>query len=281
LFAALDKLTANGTGFVVTYDICGSKDWKQQMDASVEGLAKLRKFFREDNRTLILQKAKSAAVLVRGNIFVEATISLLRRFLDVLAPSPSCPFLVCHSEAAAEEFFRVAIGAATPCFVSVVGVQPMRKTSNGSETCVASLAPLSKATCGNLKTHAEAPSTYHMLPNGDVRVIQSPPCDIVMGQPVTSVPEEGIADVPTKTGSAGALCRGDLPSVAALLFKGPTESLRRLIGAHFHVGELVADAEMESLSRRCRGSVRKQGKGCVYDILSALVNAFLADPRKS
>lgn len=260
-------VVTSGRDLSVIYDIRGGKIDSGTGKRSSPNLANLCAFLGNEQRaTAILRGARSIAILVAGNIFKEDTLSPLRSFLGELAPS--CPFLISHSASVAEDFFEVVRGGEVSFFVSVVGVQPAMDT-NDVKTCVASLTPMSKATgVRNLHAHAESPSTYFKLPNGDVRVIQSPPYDVVMGQSMTGevvAETEHAGDSSCESASryirpkpSYALCRGDLPSITALLFQAPTaESLQMLKGAHFHIGELVADAEMES---RSRARVRSQSK---------------------
>jgi len=299
---AVEGCIANGKDFVVTYDLRNHQDWTTCNNPS-EHAACLRKFFCEESRASKLRKAKLAALLFKGSIFVEETVAFLGEFVELI--TPSCPLILSHSQTTARNFFRSTIGGEmSGGFVSLVAVEPGKHTAPDTETCVASLAPLSK-TSGIFKAHAEAPPTYHMLPNGDVRVIQSPPADIVMGRPVLSNIAEDkdieIADAPVKLGSGAALSCGELPSVSALLLKGPQEGLRRLIGVHFNIAELLidADAKMEtdskssaSLSTRApsRASATSSRRpvqkprlvttpGCLSGWLLTCANTFFSSPR--
>lgn len=77
----------------------------------------------------------------------------------------------------------------------------------------------------------------HNLPNGDVRVIQSPADNVMMRTPS----EENV------THTAG----NHRPSaLSALKFEGSVRDLQKIIGAHFHIGELIADADIDSQIRR-------------------------------
>jgi len=53
---------------------------------------------------------------------------------------------------------------------------------------------------------------------------------------------------------ASAIFSGtDLSAVAALKFECPRDQLDKLVGAHFHIGELMIDAEIESHTHQARG----------------------------
>jgi hypothetical protein len=84
--------------------------------------------------------------------------------------------------------------------------------------------------------------TFHNLPSGDVRVIQSLPGD-VRGVSKDNPCEysDGLGDdrdVAPHGAGAGAF--------TALKFKCRREQMQQFIGACFHVGELISDAETES-----------------------------------
>lgn len=277
LFATLERALSDGVELVVTYDFRGLPAAR----VLTQGLATMHSLCNGE-RAHLLRRAKSAAMLVKENIFFQATVGFVGSFVQVLGPG--CPILVCHNEVAAEDFFRIRAGAAVPStFVSVVGVDVTRS----GEACVASLAPLEplagarSAHPAAAKLHAEAPSTYHMLPNGDVRVIQSPPRDIIMGKVAEELNGEDLtySETAAKCASYGALGSGNLPALAGLLFVGSTgDSLRHLIGAHFHVGELVVDAEAESFSRRMsksRTSAQSRCYGGITIMLQKIIQRMM------
>uniref|UniRef100_A0A7S1KY12 Uncharacterized protein n=1 Tax=Alexandrium catenella TaxID=2925 RepID=A0A7S1KY12_ALECA len=253
LFAGLERILNLGINFVATYD------FRSQSPAPTFTQA-LAAFWKE-HRDQSTQCLKSTALLVKDSIFDTASQRPISGFIQACALG--CPFLVCHNEAAAHEFFKV--GTTRPPqmqeeadlpFVSVVDVQeaPARATARQGRvaadplTCIASLAPLRSST-GTRGAYKDA-HTFHVLPNGDVRVIQSPPGDVVLrgdawlrqGGGVRQ-PNSGVATEPPSTALDGAA------AVAALKFECPREQLQQLIGTHFHLGELVIDAEIESASR--------------------------------
>lgn len=248
LIANLDKVLHLGMDFVVTYD------FRNQTPAPkfTEALAS----FWQERRKELGQQLKSAALLVKDSLFDTAMQNPISGFVQ--ACSSGCPLLVCHGEAAAEEFFRAGARSppqtedttATP-FVSVVDVQEaLQQGSSGADTssCIASLAPLQSR--GSSAGGYENAHTFHRLPNGDVRVIQSPPGDIVLqgdawrrqngGKPQPG--EDAVAEPHPVAPNADS-------AVAALKFECPREQLQQFIGTHFHFGELVIDAEFEAASR--------------------------------
>jgi hypothetical protein len=117
--------------------------------------------------------------------------------------------------------------------------------SPSAGACLAVLAPLQQQP-GSVKAYEEA-HTFHMLPNGDVRVIQSPPRDIMLqadDERMQAKPQEGAV---TEAHAAVGLPGEDSSTVVR--FECPREHLQLLIGAHFHVGELAVDADLESAFR--------------------------------
>mmetsp|Transcript_118547 Transcript_118547/g.335368 ORF Transcript_118547/g.335368 Transcript_118547/m.335368 type:complete len:356 (-) Transcript_118547:121-1188(-) len=279
---AVDRVLGARRDFVLTWDFRGMSPSRS--------LSKVLANFSGDRRARLSERAKSAAMLVQDNIFTAATLGVVGSFVE--ACIPGCPFLVCHGEAAAEEFFRTSAGfcaAACPAFVSVTDVRSARNDASGfTQSCVASLAPLvSKSTTaeGRPKKCAEAQPTFHVMPNGDLRVIQSPPPDIVFGRPLEDPVSAGVGPteqrVPRPLPSGISDC--DLAGVAALMFKGHLETLRHLIGAHFHVRELVIDAEMESIGmsqQSCKSSPDGAASQCgcfvgVQALLHSVLNRTL------
>lgn len=254
LLTELARVLNFGVDFVVTYDFRS----QSPVPSFTEGLADFWKQHREQ----CAGHLKSTALLVKDSIFDTATQSGISCFIQACALGS--PFVVCHGEAAAEEFFKAgasrpprARDAADVPFVSVVDVQaaPQHTAPQGAgaflePSCIASLAPLRRR-AGRAEDYSEA-HTFHMLPNGDVRVIQSPPRDVVLRMDTVSTEGEqagqrATTEPPRPDSHAASRCTSS--AVAALKFECPREQLQTLIGAHFHLGELVIDAEIESASR--------------------------------
>lgn len=191
----LARVLSLGVDFVVTYDFRSHSP----QPSFTQGLSE---FFKE-HKEQWSGRLKSAAVLVKDSIFDTAAQGPFGGFLQ--ACELCCPFLVCHGEAAAEEFFRMGLASppaqqdssAAP-FVSVVDVREAPRpddprTCASSRTsklwqkmgcaapeysCIASLATL-RSRQGSAEAFEQA-LTFHMLPIGDMRVIQSPPGDVVL-----------------------------------------------------------------------------------------------------
>jgi hypothetical protein len=172
----------------------------------------------------------SMAVLITGNIFVAFAQGVLVKILTMWFPS--CPAIVCHCEYIAKEFFvahtsNSSIGRE---FVSVVKVrQECVDLCDEKDYCSAFVAPLRPWEVNHVSSSIE--STIHILPNGDLRVIQSPADDII---------RDTTKELPK--GCAGK-------ALSALKFEGMERDLAPLIGTHFHIGELIADADIESEAR--------------------------------
>lgn len=254
LFPRLMWVLNLGIDFVVTYDFRSQSPAPTFTQALAE--------FWQEHKDQCARCLKSTAMLVKDSIFDTATQRPISGFIQACAVG--CPCLVCHNEAAAHEFFQAGAPGqprtqeeAAPPFVSVVDVQEAPQpaaTRQGTpapadtSSCIASLAPL-QPRHGPGGAYEDA-HTFHVLPNGDVRVIQSPPGDVVLrgdswrkqGKGMQQS-NNGAAVEPSSTAADGST------SVAALKFECPREQLQQLIGAHFHLGELVIDAEIESATR--------------------------------
>jgi hypothetical protein len=184
------------------------------------------------------------ALLIRSNIFVACARGVIGTFLKMLLPS--CPAIVCHCDQVARDFFKASTASSRKSreFVSVVKVQ------DGTSYCLALLEPLLEIGITNIE------STLHKLPNGDIRVIQSPADDVMM-----------------RTPCGKAMHMANDRQLSALKFEGSIKVLEHLIGAHFHIGELIADADIESRNRR-RGHQRLDApvdmKGCWDTILQMM-----------
>jgi len=272
LWAAFKSFIGLGVDFVLTYDL-------RYQHQPGPGLMKDLVRFQREHSAHLARQVKSVTFLVKDTFFLAAAKRLLGT-LGVLihTSTPSCPFSVCHSEATAQEFFQQSLGQPTlhqskcartdglaanlpqfcscppagefeaknqlTSFLSLVDVQkastsPTHEDGSSAPTSLALLSSSgdAKPTRGELDlsnansqpsfTSTESPS-FHTLPNGDVRVWQSTP-DVM--QPIFT----------------GAMLR---PPFFTLKFLCPTDALEQILGAHFHMGELLSDAEVESHSQR-------------------------------
>lgn len=272
LRSALRRVLDSDTPFVATLDFrgYGSEATKGGCEA---GWAKdLRDFCAkhsaEWNRSL-----QAAAVLMEARLFEVAARGSVGAFCQAaLAPSP---FVICHSESVAAEYFRAtldgdeALASIMPVppsmiacppeyrppspldFVAIAGVFEVptaRKSRGGTRTtAIASLKPLlppqleGLVAPGTPPQDVEAPSVqvrpvYNVLPNGDVRVVQSPARDVLLMPRADTVAAEAMKAVADST-------------ISALKFECAAATLQLLVGAHLHLGELMIDAEVESMRR--------------------------------
>lgn len=259
LSTLMERVAGSGLDFVV---LCDFRSKEAGVDVA-DGLAPLWR----DYAHLWGARVKSAALLIEENLFHAAASRPVRSFLQACAPG--CPFVVCHGKAAAQEFFRAGLQAqkerrqGEAPFVSVVGVQEEADKTPGM--CLASLAPLRPGS-------GAAAHTFHMLPNGDVRVIQSAPGECLVKE---EAPE---SDATPK-----------LKEFGSLKLHYSVEKLQKLIGTYFHIGELVIDAELESILRKtsaigslpvaafsyeahdgCFGGLQARVYHCIHRLLNAL-----------
>jgi len=175
----------------------------------------------------------SMALLISRNIFVACAQGVIGGILKMWFPS--CPSIVCHCEHTAKKFFlaKTRQSAVGREFVSVVNVRKdcvdRQLSWWGTSYCNAYVAPLRPWDTSNIE------STLHVLENGDVRVIQSPADDLIR-DPLKAM-HINIEDNPTKK------------ALSALKFEGTERDLAQLIGTHFHIGELILDADIQSQNR--------------------------------
>lgn len=262
LTAVLDTLLQVSMPFVATLDF--------QSDPPEPITAHLSRFF-EKHRERLRSRQKAIALLIKENIFSAVGTGLLLYWFK--ASFPWCPSLICHANDSSQEFFRwvAADGNASTQNVSAfVSVAEVLEATDGhaSRSILASLRPLMKRPCSidhMVPQLAGAAPTLHSLPNGDVRVIQSPPRDVIVA--------DGSANRMGR-GSPSSSSKPDLGAVA-LKFRCSKSRLAQLQGSHFHIGELLIDAEKESDSRFNR---RQQLGGpvdcCCWGVLCA-VDAFV------
>jgi len=245
--AALRRVLASGENFAVTYDF---RSCMPDPDFT-RGLAE----FCKEHLELWADRVKSAALLVQDNVLEAAAQGPVAKFLRACPCPPGCPFVLCHSAGMVEEFFQACLGPAMPYigaqFLSVVDVldDPRTPTSswkpgNKARACLASLAP--SPSLAEVGTQAQM---LHVLPNGDTRVIQSPPQDVVVTSDSRRASLSVHEDVKPLSPELGGGIGEELTTLAALAFDCPREQLRQIVGAHFHVGELAVDAETDSLLR--------------------------------
>jgi len=243
LITALRRLLSAGSRFAVTYDFRRHLPDRE----FTNGLAE----FYQAHVEQWADHLQSAALLIQENILAAVIQGPVASFLR--ACPLGCPFVVCHNAGMAEEFIQACLGmpAAAP-FLSVVDVldDPRPASACGKmckpRSCLASLAPLLPRIGLPMEAHM-----LHELPNGDTRVIQSPPQDVVVraGSEHASEGQWAVDDEVKPLASAFTDETEDIATMAALAFDCPREELQQLVGAHFHVGELTVDAESEAFPR--------------------------------
>jgi len=293
LLEALNRVLALGVDYFATFDLRAHQQVNPHIVKILTGGLTGGECWR---------RLRAAVVQVRENIFTTVRMGIVSAFvrtclLDPFGPvgSTGCPLLICRDDGVAREFCEASHraysvdGRMPSTLASAPGFVSLDNISDGNAGvdsvvakdccagCVASLAP------GIRRRGRGAPvpsgvasagiTTLHELPNGDVRVIQSPARDVVLSSTSPSgnqdeVRGRTVAPAPS-TGSMHSSASGaELSrSVAALKFECPAERLQPLVGTHLHVGELVFDAEVESCKRRYTACVRSVPKASLLPIL--------------
>jgi hypothetical protein len=237
--------------FVVVYDF---REYEERADLLVRSLARF--WGRREAEMGAGSLPKAAAILIGESLFASLGGGLVSTFMK--ACRIACPLAICHTEGAAEEFFetRLAPGKGPgergrPPFVSVVNV--LDAPSGRVCGCLALLAPLrpqGKAAEEEAHRGTSRAHTFHMQPNGDVRVVQSFHEDVMVSEDL----ELAHLDKLRSSGSrrclagCGSLSSCASPAVAALKFCCAKAQLELLLGVSFHLGELAVDADVEGRS---------------------------------
>lgn len=219
LVESLDRVLETQQEWVVTYDF--------RLGQPSQRVAKLF----EESRERIAKHARTIAVLIAENIYVAGAKRFIGGFMSFL---PRCPAIVCHCEHIAKEFFRAITTTSiiASAFVSVVAIKDDPRGRLHPRSFAVMEPTLSKS-----GDSPKVDATLHTMPNGDVRVIQTPARDVLMCK-------EGEC----RQGKNGLQLQstGRTSTLVALRFPCRKELLGQLVGAYFHVGELIADAEAES-----------------------------------
>jgi hypothetical protein len=199
---------------------------------------------------------KAAAILIGESLFASLGGGLVSTFLK--ACCMACPLAICKGEEAADEFFETRLASSgkgledsssRPPFVSVVNVVEapphVAESSNALSGrpcgCLALLAPL--------RATPATSHTFHMQPNGDVRVVQSFHEDVMVSESMELASLD--RDRPRRhRRSSSSSCSSQVsgcayPAVAALKFYCAQAQLPSLLGVCFHLGELAIEADAE------------------------------------
>lgn len=241
----LDGVVDLNMGFTLTCDLrAGESNCSSLVKSLASFITRVGPVWGERLRCLVVQ--------IQGSLFAAATRGTVGVLVE--ACHPACPFLICRDDTIALDFFNEMLlhHMDGRTFVSLSEVQsapPGWRTAFGSSECCVTLVANSSG--GRISTDAlTGTATLHELPNGDTRVIQSPARDVFMGRRDPG----GLVDDGLNGCSLGSLSgislAGDNGKGATLKFNCPPASLRLLLGAHLHIGELVFDSEEESRIRR-------------------------------
>jgi len=216
----------------------------------------------------------SAALIIKDNIFA-AVAGPVSRFMELC--KLGAPVLVCHAKGSADEFFRAghrepgpgpgpraARGSAEPH--AAAGFVSLVEITEFPEYLLARVESW-RGSDERVSVEGAPPhSVAHVMPNGDVRVIQSAPQDIMFEiEPGTT------GELPAQCPGPGALLR----NAAALKFTCDMDRLMPFAGAHFHAGELVVDADAES-AQRVLGEADSQN-GIISEDCMRGIQEFLLD----
>lgn len=231
----LTQAFASEVAYIATFDFRDSNETVPQL---------VKVFCKVWSKLRRLCRPKSAALLIKGNIF--SAISDEGPLLDFVTNFDVAvhPMVVCHCERVAEEFFKFLLDSESTSlsmastsrspFVALSGAHDVTDTKKESAIKTECQGSLQFAKQAEQMASVDGP-TFHMLEDGSVRVVQVPPQDVMLQKVAGS--------------GAKAEC-GGRAKIVALKFQCTARRLKRFKGTHFHLGELSVDAEVESLSRR-------------------------------
>lgn len=227
---------------VLVYDLRLSGDVHQDI------LVDLKVFWHADPTRS--KRVRCAVFLVHGNIVEKACDRQFGALLQ--ACCLICPFVATQSPKTAEDFIQRCLmpEGASPsasltkaaAFLTLVNVQD----------CSSSPKPLREGESTASLTTFQAPqkgaadmgAVLHTLPNGDVRVIQSP-----MQEAMNHLPSEAVFARTASTVSSFCSMAGDLRDALTVRLPCTIEVLEQLKGCSFEAKELAHDTARELRAR--------------------------------
>lgn len=248
--ATLNEVQNSGVDFATTFDF---------RDKPMPNMKLLGAAFADccDKRAKTwARRSKSVAILISGNLLAMVAAGAIAKFIEVCGLSV-CPIVICHQDAVASEFFKnVALGdLAAPCISSFVSVTGLRDVGTSCYSYLCPWNPWGQSSSGigrgsagkDARGAVKAPRiSMHTLDNGDVRVIQSPPSDLM-----PSMKQEPTKPRMVGTATGGREAHAPLHQlIEGVVFRCTARTIHNLIGINFHLGELVIDADFESCLQR-------------------------------
>mmetsp|Transcript_7832 Transcript_7832/g.14236 ORF Transcript_7832/g.14236 Transcript_7832/m.14236 type:complete len:403 (-) Transcript_7832:63-1271(-) len=269
--AVLNQVQKSGEDFVTTFD------FREHQRPNMRLLGPALATFSDKKAKTWARRCRAVALVTEGNVFASMANGAVASFVEGAGLSVS-PLVMCHQDNIAAEFFKEVAdsnvsGACTSSFVSVTGVQDL------ASGCYSFLCPCNPSrqsnsgkgqdAVGKEQASVEAPGmAMHTLDNGDVRVIQSPPSDVmVLRQHLAKV---GIRSTAANTKEAStdkqqrqATNSGqNANAIEGVFFKCTSRTIKCLLGISFHLGEMLIDADSESCFQRGENIVVSRGNTC-------------------
>lgn len=259
--AVLNQVRSCGVDFVTTFD------FREQQRPNMRLLAPALATFSDKKSKTWAGGSQAVALLTAGNIFANVANGAIASFVEVSGLHVS-PLVMCHQDNIAADFFKEVVynNASKSCpssFVSVKGLKDL-----GSSGCYSCLCPWNPSRQSNAgKGHdaggkeqasVEAPRmAMHTLDNGDVRVVQSPPSDLmVVRRQLTTLGITSTAANSKEASTTGSQQKstGDgernANAIEGVFFKCTSRTIKSLLGISFHICEMMIDADSESCFQR-------------------------------
>lgn len=251
--AVLNQIQDAGVDYVTTFD------FREQPRPNMRHVGPVLAGLCDKRAKTWGRRSKSIALVVPGNMFATVANGSLAKFIEDCGLDV-CPMVMCHEDAVAAEFFKNSAhgdSSAATCssFVSVTG---LREVGTACYSFLCPWSPAIQSVSGSgrssfygkdhekhTRAAVEAPKlSMHTLDNGDVRVIQLPPSDVMVTKNQALTPLAGTSAV--GKGPSSALQH----AIEGVIFKCSPRTMKHLIGITFHLGELVIDADSESCFQR-------------------------------
>lgn len=234
LTGALERVLNSRIDFVAAYDF---RDYKTPEVRFVKTLAE----WCVEHKAEWERGLKFMAMLIKEDIWGSMAKALIGTFIKMCPPH--CPYIICHSEEAAEQFFLTHLGTSpglrrakdshlsTSSFVSIEDIMEVQRCPPQK--------PLKHD--GPLSKYPDLGHSVHLreLSNGDVQVIQSgTSLDSNIGSRLEFFSSKSFDNVTV----ASFVSISSLSSSHALLHRCSQSALQQFPGAHFDFDELMFDA---------------------------------------
>lgn len=237
--ALLHQVQTSALDFVTTFD------FRDQPRPDMRLLGPVFADFYKKLSKAWTRRSTPVALVIRGNVFSTVANGAMAKFVEVCGLDV-CPMVMCHEDSVAIDFFRHLVLGDTdaPSISSFVSVMGPRDVGTRCYSFLCQAIPSSQSNSGigrgsDLEDPVKAPRmSMHMLDNGDLRIIQSPPSDLMVMNEVLTKPQVVQPKPPAGSDRQNA--------IEGVFFRCTARTMKKLVGISFSLVELVIDADSES-----------------------------------